>query len=170
MKKFIIMGLTLFAFTLVGCKDDKKGDDDTAKQKKECEDAGKVWKEDNTCVDKEADDGTPEATYTIGNPLEEALAVSSGDASVSVAKDNCLTVTASQWAALKIDGVCDNSNVAAADATEEDKKAVTDDDCPEAGNYNVKVAEDDENNTLVKADKAGENCAELKKEEAAPAS
>ena len=160
MKKFIIMGLTLFAFALVGCGKET--------EKEKCEkDNKKEWKDDK-CVDKD-DSGTADAgadagatTYTIANPLDEALEVSSGDASVSVEKDKCVTVTASQWAALKAGALCDNSDKAGAEETEAEKA----NNCPEAGNYNVAAKADGSGNELVKAEKAAENCAELKKADA----
>ena len=165
MKKFIIMGLTLSAFALVSCgKSDKE----------KCEeDEKKEWKDDK-CVDKatKGENGDPkaEATYTINNTLATAAAVSSGEASVSLEQNKCASVKASQWAALKVDGVCDNSDTAADDADDAAKQAVKDNDCPEAGNYNIAAKADNSGNELAKADKAAENCAELKKAEApAPA-
>lgn len=154
MKKFIIMGLTLSAFALVSCG---------KSEKEKCEeDDKKEWK-DGKCADKTAaaDGSTPAAkTYTIANKLAEDVDVSSGEASVSVKQNNCVSVKDSQWAALKVDGLCDNSDKPAEGANEEEAKK---NDCPEAGNYNV--AKEADSNKLVKADTAAENCAELKKEE-----
>ena len=148
MKKFIIMGLTLFAFALVGCKKDSADDSGT--------------------TDGNAGDGeTPAVVYTITNTIAAAVTVSSGDASVSVDQNKCVSVKADQWAALKVDGVCDNSNTAAADATAEAKKAVKDDDCPAAGNYNVAAKSDGTGNELTADAEAGTECAELKKAEEA---
>ncbi len=146
MKKFIIMGLTLFAFALVGCKDDKGDDNGNGK------DDGK--------------DDTPAQVYTITNTTEAAVTVSSGEASASVEKGKCVSVKADQWAALKVDGVCDNSDTAAEDADEAAKQAVKDNDCPAAGNKNIaaKTGEGATGNELADGEK-GADCAEL----AAPA-
>ena len=137
MKKFIIMGLTIFAFALVGCNGDDTDDDD------------------------EGDDPVV-VTHTVTNTTDTAVAVSSGDASASVEKDNCVSVTAEQWAALNVDGVCDNSDKAGETETEEEKA----NNCPEAGDYNVAVKADASGNELTADETAGEDCAELKAEEA----
>ena len=150
MKKFIIMGLTLFAFALVGCKKDSADDSGT--------------------TDGNAGDGeTPAVVYTITNTIAAAVTVSSGEASVSVEANKCVSVKADQWAALKVDGVCDNSDKAAEGDDDAAKQAKKDNDCPAAGNYNVaaKTGEGATGNELTADAEAGTECAELKKAEPA---
>jgi hypothetical protein len=151
MKKFIIMGLTLFAFALVGCKTDKVGS---------TSDGG-----------SDGGNGDTAQVYTITNTTAAAVEVSSGEASVSVENSKCVSVKADQWAALKVADVCDNSNTAAADADQAAKDEVAKDDCPAAGNYNIaaKTGENANGNELTAADAAGTDCAPLEKAAAADA-
>ena len=129
MKKFIIMSLTLLAFSLVGCgkKDDKDKKEDCEKQE------GKVWNDESKkCEDKE-DDSAPTtkadcdkdatkvwnesandgkgacedkpaevAKYTITNKLANSAKVESGTVSLDIAQNACANVTAEQWKALKV--------------------------------------------------------------------
>ncbi len=190
MKKFIIMSLTLLAFSLVGCG--KKDDKD--KEKKDCEkQEGKVWNdEDNKCEDKEEDpapttkancekdatkvwnesandgkgaceDKPAEATkYTITNKLASSAKVESGTVSLDIAQNACANVTAEQWKDLKVSvanvAVCDNSNMKTDDdATANDES----DDCPAAGNKDLKQEGTPVANKLADAASAGANCKDL---------
>ena len=149
MNKFMLMIFTLFAFTLVGCG--SKSD------KEECEkDDKKQWnEEEKKCEDKPAED-SEEAKYTVTNKHETlTVVVSSDTASKELAKDACVTVTATQAAKLKISYTpaggaetvaCDNSD------------ADTANDC-KANNLEVAAKADDANAAEAKeAAAANANC------------
>ena len=97
MKKFILMSVTVFIFGLVSCgKTDRKTEED---KKEDCEqDATKEWKGDE-CVDKEEEE---EVAYTITNKSDDTVMVAIGKASVNLSNDECVKVTKSQFAKLKI--------------------------------------------------------------------
>ena len=97
MKKFILMSVTVFIFGLVSCgKTDRKTEED---KKEDCEqDATKEWKGDE-CVDKEEEE---EVAYTITNKSDDTVIVATGKASVNLSNDECVKVTKSEFAKLKV--------------------------------------------------------------------
>ncbi|MDE0118811.1 MAG: hypothetical protein OXM55_02240 [Bdellovibrionales bacterium] len=145
MKKFIIMGLTIFAFSLVGCgkSDEEKCDEDDTKE----------WK-DGQCVDKEGE----MAYFIITNKLTAAVTLESGSKSLELAQNACGKVAEADFESLKVSvataAVCDN-----ADATNK---------CPAANNYEVAAGPNaGDPSKLNKVDKPDDDsaCTELAGEE-----
>ena len=144
MKKFILMGLTIIAFSFVGCG---KSDEDKCK-----EDSTKEWK-DGQCVEK----GEEVAEmFIITNKLTAAVTLESGDKSLELAKDACAKVEKADFDNLKVSAagatsaVCDNADTA--------------NKCPEADHYEVaEKAGATGENELKKVDKPEDDssCKEL---------
>ena len=117
MKKFMIIGLTLFAFAFVGCKDK----DEPAEPAE-------------PAVEKPAEPAvTPPvevAVYTVTNKLEAAATVVSGTNSQTLAKEGCVKVKADSFASLKVsvgdEVLCDSTD------KNTDDTAKTENDCAAA--------------------------------------
>ena len=117
MKKLIIMGLTIFAFGLVGCgKSDKE----------KCEEDSTKEYTDGECVAKGEDAAK---VFIITNKLTAAVTLESGDKSLELAKDACAKVKEAEFENLKVSAagatsdVCDNEDAA--------------NKCPGANHYEV---------------------------------